>query len=96
MKTRVILMAMAWTVSALLTGCGGGGGSTAPAASTANYGAEDAGANIVALRVGNPTEIQPGYEVVDASEDAVIDIEVKGDQKTMTLISGEANLLMPN
>jgi len=90
MKTRVILIAMAWTVSALLTGCGGGGGgsgSAAPAASAYT---------VKPLSLGNPTKVEPGYEVVNASDDAEIDIVVQGNQKTMTLISGSASVKIPN
>jgi len=76
----------------ILGGCGGGG-----AAGSAGSG-ETVGTTsykIVPMVIGEKTTIAPGYSIVEANDEAVVEIVVTGTEKSGTLMEGEASLKIP-
>ena len=94
---KLLLLLTTMTVSVLLTACGGGGGGGTSGTSGTSGG--DAGTvtyKTIPLNVGEKTPVKPGYSIVDSSEDAVLDVLVVEDTRTVTLTKGSASLKMPN
>lgn len=100
---KLITIATVMAASLLFTGCGGGSSDTSATTSTFNEGQSPlAGTSVTSvtskvmpLNVGEATAVKAGYEIVDSSDDAVLDIVVTSTTKTVTLISGAASLKMP-
>lgn len=92
MKTIYKLMTTV-SAAALITGCGGGGGGSSAAGGAPATGQnDDPGTGVIALKVGEKRSVQPGDKIVNASDDAVMDIVVVGNERTVTLRSGSASL----
>jgi hypothetical protein len=75
----------------IMTACGGGG-STAGSTSINNGSADY---KIVPMVIGEKTQIKPGYSIVQANDEAVVEIVVVGSEKSGTLMEGEASLKIP-
>ena len=95
MKTIYTLLTTVFAV-AIITGCGGGGGGGSSAGGTTGSTEagqnDDSGAGVIALSVGEKTPVQPGDKIVNASDDAVLDIVVVGNERSVTLRTGSAAL----
>ena len=50
---------------------------------------------IVPLNIGEVTPIEAGYSIVDSDDDAVLEILVSGETRTVILKSGMASIKMP-
>ena len=88
--------------SLIFTACGGGGGSTAGTGTgtTAGTGAGTTGgqqttSKVVPLNIREATAIQAGYSIVDSDDDAVLEVLVSGETRTVILKSGMASIKMP-
>ena len=95
MKKIITITAMMFT-SLLFTACGGGGGGSTTGTTTAAVSNTTVSSTITPLSIGVATEIAPGYKVVNSSDDAVLDILVSGESRTVVLKSGTASLSIPN
>ena len=71
---------------------GTSGGSTATTGGSTD---SQATSKVVPLTIGEPTEIQAGYSIVDSNDDAVLEILVSGETRTVILKSGVASVKMP-
>ncbi len=98
MKKLITIISVLAT-SLIFTACGGGGGGGTTAAVNAANPIADATAagtsKTVPLNIGEATPVKAGYSIVESSEDAVLDILVVSESKTVTLITGAASLKMP-
>jgi len=107
MKKQISIITI-MAASLILTACGGSGGGSAASgytgagATAANNSSTTPGATAgtvsskaVPLKIGEATPVDAGYSIVDSSDDAVIDILVVGESKTVTLVAGAASLLLP-
>jgi len=94
---KIITITAIMATSLLFTACGGGGGG-APTGTTSSgtTGSTATSSTITPLSIGVATPVAPGYKVVNSSEDAVVDILVSGENRTMVLKSGSASLSIPN
>ncbi len=91
MKRVYRLLSMV-SAAALITGCGGGGGGGGSAAAVQQ---QQPVAKTIPLNVGEKTSVKPGDRIVNASDDAVVDIVVVGEERTVTLKTGSAALQRP-
>ena len=81
------------SAAALITGCGGGGGGGG--GSAGGGGSNGGGAqqqSTTPLKVQARTLVKPGDKIVDASEDAVVDIVVVGEERAVILQQGSASV----
>ena len=104
---KLITIATIIATSLIFTACGGGGGSGsgsgAGAGSTAGTTGgttlgdqeDPAQVQIVPLNIGEATPIQAGYSIVDSDDDAVLEILISGETRTVILKSGMASVKMP-
>jgi len=90
---ELLTLTLLTSAALIFTACGGGGSSTS--ASSGTNGGQSSSSNIVPLEINTSTVIEAGYSVVNSSQDAVLDIIVIGNTKTVTLKSGEASLSIP-
>jgi len=91
MRKLIYKMTLLLALTLLLNGCGGGAaGSTGSGETvgTASY-------KIVPMVIGEKTTIAPGYSIVEANDQAVVEIVVTGTEKSGTLMEGEASLKIP-
>jgi len=75
------------------TSTGSAGGST-----STTGGSEDdqqATSKVIPLNIGEPTEIQAGYSIVDSDDEAVVEILISGETRTVILKSGMASIKRP-
>jgi ABC-type glycerol-3-phosphate transport system substrate-binding protein len=81
----------------MLTACGGGGGGSAQFQESAQAALEDTTVAVrkVPMQLNVPMEVAPGYKIVDASDDARVEITVKGEERNATLLSGSAWIELP-
>jgi len=91
---KLITIASVLATSLIFTACGGGGGGGTTTAATAVTQAA-ATSKVVPLIMGEATPVKAGDSIVDSTDDAVLDILVVGETKTVTLKSGAASLKMP-
>jgi len=93
MKT-IIKMTLTLLSIAVLTACGGGGGdgfsNSGNGTGTGSNTGTTPGTSVMVM--GAPVAIDGGYSIVDASEDAVVDILVVGESRTATLTAGTASI----
>lgn len=92
---KTVIIASLFATSLIFTACGGGGGSTGGSTASAAPQQQQATSKVVPLNIGEAVAVKPGYSIVDADDEAVLDILVSGDTKTVTLKSGAASLKMP-
>jgi hypothetical protein len=101
---KVLTIVSVLATSLVFTACGGGGSTVGSSAgtggnvssggsTTANQTA--ATSKVIPLHIGEATPVKAGYSIVESSEDAVLDILVVGETKTVTLKSGAASIKMP-
>lgn len=95
---KIITITAIMATSLLFTACGGGGGGATTGTTSAGTttGSTATSSTITPLSIGVATPIAPGYKVVNSSEDAVLDILVSGENRTVVLKSGSASLSIPN
>ena len=75
------------------TSTGSAGGSTSSTGGSADD--QQATSKVIPLNIGEPTEIQAGYSIVDSDDEAVLEILVSGETRTVILKSGMASIKMP-
>jgi len=98
---KLFTLTIILSTSLLFTACGSGGsGSTGSSSassgtSTGSNTQQQATSKVVPLHIGEATAIKAGYAIVDSNDEAVLDILVAGETKTVILKSGTASLKMP-
>ena len=93
---KIITLTVVLAASLVFTGCGGGSSSGSTAGTSPAGGQQQAASSkVVPLHIGEVTAIKPGYSIVDSNDEAVLDILVTGETRTVTLKSGAASIKMP-
>ena len=87
MKNIIKLTLVAVTTIAF-TACGGGGGGGS------STGGSTGGTNPTTsvMQLNQAMAIEPGDSIVNSSEDAVVEIVIKGTNRVATLIAGSASI----
>lgn len=97
---KIMIAASVLTASLIFTACGSGGSSSGATGATGTKAPSDtppsqATSKVVPLNIGEATPVKAGYSIVDSNDEAVLDILVAGETKTVTLKSGVASIKMP-
>ena len=92
---KIVIAASVLTASLMFTACGSGGSSSGATGANTPPPPNQATSKVMPLHIGEATPIKAGYSIVDSNDEAVLDILVAGETKTVTLKSGAASIKMP-